>query len=74
MENVHNLYNVPHQILDSDWINKAGMGGTCSTHGENQEITEGNVSLGKFKCGWEDNIKMRLREVECEGVDWVHVC
>jgi hypothetical protein len=22
---------------------------------------------------WEDNIRMDLREIECEGVDWMHL-
>jgi hypothetical protein len=24
-------------------------------------------------CRWEDNIKMDLREIEWEGVDWMHL-
>jgi len=26
-----------------------------------------------FRCGWEDNIKMNLRENERKGVSWMHV-
>ena len=29
--------------------------------------------LGRPKRRWEDNIKMDLQEVGCEGVDWIDV-
>jgi hypothetical protein len=29
--------------------------------------------LIRHKCKWEDNIKMYLKEIECDDVDWVHV-
>ena len=32
---------------------------------------EGKRPLRKPRCGWEDNIKMDLREVGCGGVDWI---
>ena len=32
---------------------------------------EGKRPLGKPKRRWEDNIKMNLQEVGCEGMDWV---
>jgi hypothetical protein len=28
-------------------------------------------SLGRPRSRWEDNIKMRLEEVGCEGMDWI---
>ena len=34
---------------------------------------EGNRPLGKPRRRWEDNIKMDLQEVGCEGMDWVEV-
>jgi len=24
-------------------------------------------------CSWEDNIRKDLREIECKGVDWIHL-
>jgi hypothetical protein len=30
---------------------------------------EGNMSFGKTRRRWEDNIRMDLREIEWEGVD-----
>jgi hypothetical protein len=32
---------------------------------------EGRRPLGRPRCRWEDNIKMDLLEVGCEGADWV---
>jgi hypothetical protein len=34
---------------------------------------EGKRSLGRTMRRWEDNIKMNLREIGWEGVDWIHV-
>jgi hypothetical protein len=27
--------------------------------------------LGRPRCRWVDNIKMDLREIGCDGVDWI---
>jgi hypothetical protein len=32
---------------------------------------EGKRPLGRPRRGWEDNIKMDLREVGCGGMDWI---
>ena len=32
---------------------------------------EGKRPLGRPKCRWEDNIKMDLQKVGCEGIDWI---
>jgi hypothetical protein len=34
---------------------------------------EGKRPVGKLRHKWEDNIKMDLKEIGCEGVDWVHL-
>jgi hypothetical protein len=34
---------------------------------------EGKRALGIYKRRWEDNIKMNLREIGMEGVDWIHL-
>jgi hypothetical protein len=31
---------------------------------------EGKRPLERPRCRWEDNIKIYLQEVECEGMDW----
>jgi hypothetical protein len=35
--------------------------------------TEGKRPLERPRRGWENNIKMELQEVECEGIDWIDV-
>ena len=32
---------------------------------------EGKIPLGRRRRIWEDNIKMKLQEVGCEGMDWI---
>ena len=56
------------------------MGGACSTYGESGGvyrilvgIPEGKRPLGRPRRRWEDNIKMDLQEVRCEGMDWIDV-
>jgi hypothetical protein len=34
---------------------------------------EGKRPLGRHRQRWEDNIRMNLREIGWEGVDWVHL-
>jgi hypothetical protein len=34
---------------------------------------EGKRPLGKARCGWEDNIKMYLREIGINGVNWIQL-
>jgi hypothetical protein len=35
--------------------------------------TEGRKPLGRHKRRWEDNIRMDLRELGWEGVDWIRL-
>jgi hypothetical protein len=34
---------------------------------------EGKSPLGRPRCRWEDNIRMDVREIGWEGVDWMHL-
>jgi hypothetical protein len=34
---------------------------------------EGRRPLGRFRRRWEDNIKIDLQEVGCEGMEWVEL-
>jgi len=34
---------------------------------------EGKRPFGRPRCRWEDNIKMNLQEVGCEGMDWIEL-
>jgi hypothetical protein len=28
--------------------------------------------IGRSRRRWEDNVRMDLKEIGCEGVDWIH--
>jgi hypothetical protein len=50
---------------------------TCSTHEAKTNgyrilvgKPEGKRPFGRHRRGWEDNIKMDLREMRWEGMDW----
>lgn len=48
---------------------------TCSSDGEKEILAQfswGNV-LGRLGWRWEDNIKLDLREVYCEGGRWMEL-
>jgi hypothetical protein len=54
------------------------MGRGCSTNGAKRNAfrilvgnPEGTRPLGRPRCTWLDNIKMDLREIGWDGVDWV---
>jgi hypothetical protein len=56
------------------------MGGTCSMHGTDEKCIkclcwkpEGKKQLGRPRRRWKDNIRMGLREIGSEGVDWIHL-
>jgi hypothetical protein len=33
----------------------------------------GKRPLGRHRCTWEDNIRMDLRKIRWEGVDWINI-
>jgi hypothetical protein len=33
----------------------------------------GKRPLGRLRCVWEDNIKVNIKEMGCEGVDCIHL-
>ena len=37
------------------------------------EKPEGKRLFGRPRCRWEDNNKMDLQEVGCEGMDWIEL-
>jgi hypothetical protein len=54
------------------------MDGACSTNGEKTNADrillrkpEGKRPLGRPRRRWVDNIKMDLREIGLDGVDWM---
>jgi len=57
------------------------MGGNCSAYGGEEGPTyrvlegkpEGKRPVGRPRHGWEDNIRMDLREVGCGGMDGIEL-
>jgi len=55
------------------------MGEACNTHDMRNEYkilirkTEGNRSRGRSRRRKEDNIKMAVRKIGWEVVDWIHL-
>jgi hypothetical protein len=58
------------------------VGGTCGTHGgeEGRGVyrvlvgrPEGKRPLGRSRRSWEDNIKLDLREIGIDGVNWIQL-
>jgi hypothetical protein len=54
------------------------MGRACSKHGEKKNAyrilvgkPERKRPLARPRSGWEDNIKMDLREIGWGGMDWI---
>jgi hypothetical protein len=54
------------------------MSRACSTNGEKRNAyrilvgnLEGKRSLGRPRRKWVDNIKMDLREIGWDGMDWI---
>ena len=54
------------------------MGGECSKYGVEERCIqgfggkpEGKRLFGRTRRRWEDNIKMDLQEVGCEGMEWI---
>jgi hypothetical protein len=54
------------------------MGRACSINGEKRNIyrilagkPEGKEPLGRSSRRWVDNIKMDLREIGWDGMDWI---
>jgi hypothetical protein len=56
------------------------MGRACSTNWEARNgyrilvgKPEGKRPLGRPRRRWVDNIKIDLREIECDGMDWINL-
>jgi hypothetical protein len=56
------------------------MGRVCSTNGEKRNAyrilvgnPEGKRPLRRPRCRWVDNIKIDLREIGWDDVDWIYL-
>jgi hypothetical protein len=76
-EELHNLYSSP-RIITTIKSRRVKWAGHVARMGEKRnayriwwEIPEGKRPLGRPRHGWEDNIKVDLREIEWGGMDWI---
>jgi hypothetical protein len=49
------------------------MDRACSTKVGDEEKTEGMRSIGRPRRRWLDNIKLDLREIGWDGMDWIEL-
>jgi hypothetical protein len=78
-EELHNLYASPN-IIRVIKSRKIGWAGHVAHMGEMRNAyrilvgnPKGKGPLGRHRRRWDDNIRMDLREIRCEGVDWIHL-
>jgi hypothetical protein len=71
------LYSSPDIIRQ---VKANEVGGACGTHGRGRKVykvlvgkPEGKRPLGRPRRRWEDGIRMGLREIGLEGVDWIRL-
>jgi hypothetical protein len=73
VEELRNLYSPPNN--SNDKFQGYELGRACCTHGGEQEcmqsFDEGKRPLGRFTRKWEDNIKMDVREIGWDDMDWI---
>jgi hypothetical protein len=76
-EELHNLHSSPN-IIKNDQVKKDEMGRACSTNGTKRNAyrilvgkPEGRRPLGRPRCRRVDNIKIDLREIGWNGMEWI---
>jgi hypothetical protein len=65
------LSDCKRSIIKSDQVKKDEMGRECSTDGVEEGKPEGKRLVGRPRCRWVDSIKMDLREIGWDGVNWI---
>jgi hypothetical protein len=73
---MHSLPNIVKMIKlrSMKWIGHIGrMGKKRNTYGVLVRKPERKRTLRKTRCPLEHNIKMDLREIESDNMDWIHL-
>jgi hypothetical protein len=79
LKELHNLYSSPNiiRMIKSKMMiwtgHVARMGKKRNTYGILVEKPEGKRPLGRQTRRWVDNIKMDLREIGWDGMDWIEL-
>jgi hypothetical protein len=77
IEQLRNLYSSPSiiRMIQSRRMRWTGyvarMGEMRNVYGILVEKPDGRRPLGRPRCRWVDNIKMDLREIGWDGIDWI---
>jgi hypothetical protein len=70
-EELHNLYSSP-SIIRMRWAGHvARMGEKRNAYRILVGNAEGKRPLGRPRCMWVNNIKMDLRKIGWDGMDWI---
>jgi hypothetical protein len=76
---LHDLYSPP-DIIKQIKSKRMRWAGHVARRGEGRNVyrvlvgkPEGKRLLGRPRRRWEDGIKMDLREIGWEGVEWIHL-
>jgi hypothetical protein len=48
------------------------LSGNVTSHPKETK-TKGKRPFGRVTSRWEDNIRMNVKDIECEDVDWIHL-
>jgi hypothetical protein len=78
-EELHNLYSSP-DIIGQVKSRRMMWAGHVARMGEERKVykvlvgkPEGKRPLGRPRRRWEDGLRMDLREIGLEGVDWIRL-
>jgi hypothetical protein len=78
-DELHSLYSLPNIVMVIKSRRMRGAGHVaCMEEGRDVYRVlvgrpEGKRPLGRPRCRWEDNIKMDLREIGINGVNWLQL-
>jgi hypothetical protein len=77
-DELHRLYSLPNMVRVIK--SKRRWAGHVACMGEGRGVyrvlvgrPKGNISLGRFGCRWEDNIKMDPGEIGINGMNWIQL-
>jgi PAS domain-containing protein len=77
-EELHNLHSLPNTVRmiksrRMRWAGHVARMGETNAYRTSVRKPEGKRPLGRPRCRWVDNIKMDIREIGWDGVDWIEL-